>query len=105
MRGFNRGLGVSGDSCTTLSSIVRILLANLSPRDTAAIAALDSPDSCAFNNGICEAQFSALGGSPTLSLGFSTYPKCLSNKDVLSGIQNFVIAIGKPVGLNIEKLS
>ena len=31
------------------------------PRDTAAIAALDSPDSCTFNNGICEAQFSALG--------------------------------------------
>src|SRR5262245_13227715 len=31
------------------------------PRDTAAIAVLDSPGSCAFNNGICEAQCSALG--------------------------------------------
>jgi hypothetical protein len=48
----------------------RILLANLFPRDTAAIAALDSPGSCTFNNGICEAQFSALGGSPTVSIGF-----------------------------------
>ena len=40
---------------------------NLFPRDTAAIAALDSPGSCTFNNGICEAQFSALEGLPTVS--------------------------------------
>jgi hypothetical protein len=44
-----------------------VLLANLFPRDTAAMAALDSPGSCIFNNGIGEAQFSALGGSPTVS--------------------------------------
>jgi len=30
-------------------------------RDIAAIAALDSPGSCTFNNGICKAQFSVLG--------------------------------------------
>jgi hypothetical protein len=40
------------------------------PRDTATMAALDSPGSCPFNNGICEAQCSALGGSPTVSLRF-----------------------------------
>jgi hypothetical protein len=34
---------------------------NLFPRDTAAIAAMDSSDSYTFNNGICEAQFSVLG--------------------------------------------
>ena len=48
-----------------------ILLANLFPPDTAAIAALDFPGSCTFNNGICEAQFSALGGSPTVSATIS----------------------------------
>jgi hypothetical protein len=45
----------------------RILLANLFPCDTAAMAALDSPGSCPFNNGICEAQCSALWGWPTVS--------------------------------------
>ena len=38
-----------------------LLLANLLPRHTAAIVVLDSPGSWAFNDGICEAQFSALG--------------------------------------------
>src|SRR5262249_33040211 len=45
----------------------RILLANLLPRDRATVATSDSPCSWAFNDGICEAQFSALGGSPTVS--------------------------------------
>jgi hypothetical protein len=44
----------------------QILLANLLPRDRAAVATSDSPCSWAFNDGICEAQFSALGGSPTV---------------------------------------
>src|SRR5262245_10977900 len=38
-----------------------LLVANLFPRDIALIAALASPGSCTFNNGICQAQFSALG--------------------------------------------
>jgi hypothetical protein len=44
-------------------------LANLFPRDMTMIAASDSPSSWAFNDGICEAQCSALGGRqqyPTL---------------------------------------
>jgi hypothetical protein len=56
---------VKGSGVTTKND--GILLANLLPRDRAAIAALDSPGSCPFNNGICEAQCSALGGSPTVS--------------------------------------
>jgi hypothetical protein len=35
------------------------------------ITALNSPGSCTFNNGICEAQFSALGDSPTVSMGLA----------------------------------
>jgi hypothetical protein len=54
-------------------------LANLFPRDTAVIAALDSPGFCTFKNGIYEAQFLALGGSPTVSARFvdttETYQK------------------------------
>jgi integrase family protein with SAM-like domain len=55
----------------------RILLANLFPRDIAAIAALDAPGSCTFSNGICEAQFAALGGSPTVSGRFLAPPVAL----------------------------
>jgi hypothetical protein len=44
-----------------------ILLANLFPRATAAMAALDFPGSWIFDNGIGEAQFTALGGSPTVT--------------------------------------
>jgi hypothetical protein len=39
----------------------------LLPCDTAVIAALDSPGTCTFNNDIREEQFSALGGSPTVT--------------------------------------
>jgi hypothetical protein len=46
-------------------------LANLLPRDTAAIAVLASPGSWPFNNGIYAAQFSALEGSPTVSYPIS----------------------------------
>ena len=40
----------------------RILLVILFPRDTAAVTALDSRDFWAFNAGMSEACFSALGG-------------------------------------------
>jgi hypothetical protein len=50
-------------------------LANLLPRDRATVATSDSPCSWAFNDGICEAQFSALGGSPTVSARFR-YTTC-----------------------------
>src|SRR5262245_54791937 len=53
--------------CETSQNTCRILLANLFPRDRAAVATLDSPCSWAFNDGICEAQFSALGDSPTVT--------------------------------------
>lgn len=39
-----------------------ILLVILFPRDTTAVTALDARDFWAFNEGMCEAQFSALGG-------------------------------------------
>lgn len=45
----------------------RILLANLFPRGTAVIAALDSPGFYTCKNGICKAQLLALGGAPTVS--------------------------------------
>jgi hypothetical protein len=54
----------------------RILLANLLLRDRATVATSDSPCSWAFNDGICEAQFSALGGSPTVSARFVDRRRC-----------------------------
>jgi hypothetical protein len=53
--------------CPTCRNNGRILLANLFPRGTAMIAALNSPGFCTFKNGICEVQFLAQGGSPTVS--------------------------------------
>ena len=57
MRDFPQRCVCLGISARGFSLNEGILLANLLPRDTAAIAALDSPGSCAFHNGICEAQF------------------------------------------------
>src|SRR5215468_7293263 len=67
-----------GGRATSLALFIRggegnphdVLLANLLQRDRAAVATSDAPCSWAFNDGICEAQFSALGGSPTVSGGF-----------------------------------
>src|SRR5688500_11812189 len=63
----NPSTGIRNTDCLENGGI---LLANLFPHYRAAVATLDSPCSWAFNDGICEAQFSALPSSPTVSGGF-----------------------------------
>jgi hypothetical protein len=48
-------LSFLGNSPFVVSITLPILLANLFQRNTAAVAASDSPCSLAFNDGICEA--------------------------------------------------
>jgi hypothetical protein len=54
------------------------------------------PSFFAFQEGMWDTQISALLSSPTVSVGFVRHSKCLSNKQELSSMQNFVLTIGKP---------
>src|SRR5262249_10672705 len=69
-----------------VSKIGGILLANLFPRDTAAIAVLDSPGSCTFQQKHMRGKIFGPRGSPTVSGGFSRHDERSKNTKCQSAL-------------------
>jgi hypothetical protein len=98
MRDVHLRFGVSAGARLDVAFHPGILLANLFQGSRSPFARLRFSSLFAFKEGMWGTQISALLGSPTVSPGFSGHSKCLLNKAMVSGVQNFVAVIGKLAG-------